>query len=128
AGPAGEVPVGSVRAVTVITEVIGVPELVMNALVPSTTHSPVEESRRARVRVAPASLPASGSVNPKAASASPAHSGGSHRLRCSSVPNMKIGLAPSPAPAGSVVAMDEATRPSSSTATQNVVNSAPDPP
>src|SRR5437763_2729264 len=89
--PAEEVPAGSVRAVTVITEVIGVPELVMNALVPSTTHSPVEESRRARVRVATALLPASGSGNRKAVSASRAHSGGSHRLRCSSVSHLKIG-------------------------------------
>ena len=118
----------SVRAVTVISEVIGVPELVMNALAPSMTHSPVEASSAALVRVAPASLPASGSVNPKAASASPAHSGGSHRRRCSSVPKVKIGLAPRPTPAERVIAMDESTRPSSSTATQKVVKSAPDPP
>ena len=45
------------------------PALVMNCLAPSITHSP--PSRRARVRVLPASEPASGSVRPKAASRSP---------------------------------------------------------
>ena len=52
-----------VRAVTVTTDVMSVPELVMNALAPSTTHwSP---SRVARVRVAPASEPASGLGQPE---------------------------------------------------------------
>ena len=41
----------------------------MNCFAPSITHSP--SSRRARVRVAPASEPASGSVSPKAASCAP---------------------------------------------------------
>ena len=75
-------------AVTVMTLVIGVPELVMNALAPSMTQSPVASSRRARVRVAPASLPASGSVSPKAPSARPAQRSGSQRWRCSSEPNV----------------------------------------
>ena len=48
--PSSSVPV---RAVTVTTEVMSVPELVMNALAPSTTHSP--PSSTALVRVAPAS-------------------------------------------------------------------------
>ena len=49
---------------TVTTEVIAVPELVMNAFAPLITHSP--PSSTARVRVAPASEPASGSVSPNA--------------------------------------------------------------
>ena len=59
-----------VRAVTVTTDVMSVPEFVMNALAPSTTHSSSTSS--ARVRVAPASEPAPGSVSPKPASARPA--------------------------------------------------------
>ena len=55
----------SVRAVTVTIEVIEVPQLVMNALAPSITHS--SPSRRARVRVAPASLPPSGLGQPERA-------------------------------------------------------------
>ncbi len=55
-----------VRAVTVTSEVISLPELVMNALAPSITHSP--STRRARVCVRPASDPAPGSVRPNAAS------------------------------------------------------------
>ena len=85
---------GPVRAVTVMIDVIGVPELVMNAFSPSMTHSPVASSSTARVRVAPASLPPSGSVSPKAPRARPAHRSGSQRWRCSSVPKWKIGLAP----------------------------------
>ena len=52
--------------------VIGVPEFVMNVFWPSITHSCVASSSVARVRVAPASEPASASVNPKAPSTSPA--------------------------------------------------------
>ena len=74
-----------VRAVTVMIDVIGVPEFVMNALAPSITHSP--SVRVARVRVAPASLPASGSVRPNAPSRRPAQRSGSHCWRCASVPN-----------------------------------------
>ena len=79
-----EISAGPVLAVTVMTLVMGVPELVMNALAPSITHAP--SSRRAWVRVAPASLPASGSVSPNAPRASPAHIAGSQRWRCSSLP------------------------------------------
>ena len=68
----------------VTIDVIGVPELVMNAFSPSITHSP--PSSVARVRVPPASLPASGSVSPKAPSARPAHRSGSQRSCCSGVP------------------------------------------
>ena len=88
--PAGttndEISPGPVSAVTVTTDVIGVPELVMNALLPSSTHSSVVVSYVARVRVPPASLPASGSVRPNAPRRRPATRSGSHSARCSSVP------------------------------------------
>jgi len=71
---------------TVTSDVIEVPELVMNALEPSTTHSPA--SSLAVVRMPPGmSDPPPASVRPKAASRSPAHSSGSQRWRCSAVPN-----------------------------------------
>ena len=98
----------------------------MNAFSPSITHSP--PSSRAVVRVPPASLPASGSVRPKAPSARPAHRSGSHSWRWSSVPNRKMGLAPRPTPASSVMARDWSTRASSSMAMHSVVRSAPPPP
>ena len=63
---------------------ISVPALVMNCFAPSITHSP--SSSAARVRVAPASEPASGSVSPKAASLRPAQRSGSQSSFCSSVP------------------------------------------
>jgi hypothetical protein len=69
-----------VTAVTVITDVMDVPELVMNCFSPSMTHSPAPSSRTARVRVAPASLPASGSVSPNAPSARPASRSGFLKL------------------------------------------------
>ena len=65
---------GPVTAVTVTKRVIGVPLFVMNCFDPSITHS--SPSSRAVVRVAPASLPASGSVRPKPASALPAKRSG----------------------------------------------------
>ena len=86
--PAGtrkaEISSGPVLAVTVTSEVISVPELVMKALVPLITHS--SPSSTALVRVPPASDPASGSVSPNAASARPAARSGSHCRFCSSVP------------------------------------------
>jgi hypothetical protein len=66
--------------------VMGVPLLVMNALAPLTTNSPVLSSASALVRVAPASLPASGSVRPKPAIFWPLHRSGSHCCFCSSEP------------------------------------------
>ncbi len=74
-----------VTAVTVTSEVMSVPELVMNCLLPLITQSPL--SSRAVVRVPPASEPAPGSVRPKPASARPAVRSGSHFCFCSSVPN-----------------------------------------
>src|SRR5262245_44649796 len=119
-------PAPPVRAVTVTSEVMSVPELVMNAFSPSITHS--SPSSRAVVRVPPASLPASGSVRPKPASARPAHRSGSHSWRWTSVPKRKMGAAPRPTPASSVMPRDWSTRPSSSMAMHSVVRSAPPPP
>ena len=123
-----EISPGPVRAVTVTIDVIGVPELVMNALVPSITHSPADSSSTARVRVAPASQPASGSVRPKAPRASPATRSASQRSFCSSSPKLKIGLAPRPTPADRVMPIDWSTRPISSMAMHSVLKSAPAPP
>ncbi len=67
------------------SDVMGVPELVMNALEPLMTQE--SPSNSALVRVAPASEPASASVSPNPARVRPAARSGSHRWRCSSVPN-----------------------------------------
>jgi len=75
-----------VMASTVTTEVIEVPELVMNAFEPSMTHS--SPSTRAVVRIPPRmSDPPPGSVRPNAARRSPWHSSGSQRARWACVPN-----------------------------------------
>ena len=79
-----EISPSPVSAVIVTQLLISVPAFVMKAFEPSITHS--SPSRVAVVRVAPASEPASASVSPNAASRSPRASGGSQRLRCSSVP------------------------------------------
>ncbi len=105
-----------VTAVTVTRPVMSVPELVMKHLLPLITHSSVSGSSRAVVRVAPASEPPSGSVRPNAPRISPAHSRGSHSRFCSSVPNRWIGMAPSETPASRVMATEESTRASSSSA------------
>src|SRR5947208_302392 len=55
----------AVSAVIVTHALMSVPAFVMKILLPLTTHSPSRSS--ARVRVAPASEPAFGSVSPKAA-------------------------------------------------------------
>ncbi len=73
-------------AVTVTKPVISVPELVMKHFVPLMTHSFVDSSRRAVVRVAPASLPPSGSVRPNAPRSSPEQRRGSHSRFWASVP------------------------------------------
>ena len=93
---------------------ISVPALVMNILEPSITHSP--SSSRAVVRVAPASEPAPGSVSPNAASRLPGARSGSHRSRCSSLPNRWIGIVPSEVWAATVIANELSTRASSSIA------------
>ena len=68
------------------------------------------------MRVAPASDPASGSVSPNAARARPDARSGTHRSRCSGVPNMTIGIVPRPVWAATVTATAESTRASSSMA------------
>ena len=88
-----EISSSPVRAVIVTSREISTPALVMNILEPSITHSP--SSSRAVVRVAPASDPAPASVSPNAPSRSPEASVGSHRRRCSSLPNRWIGMVPS---------------------------------
>ena len=93
---------------------IFVPALVMNCLEPSITHSP--PSSTARVLVLAASEPASGSVRPNAPSRFPEHSGGIHSRFCSSLPNRWIGCVPSEVWAQSVIATEESTLASSSTA------------
>ena len=109
--PSGRIPV---TAVTVTSVVMSVPELVMNAFEPLTTQwSP---SRTARVAVPPASEPKPGSVSPNAASASPVHSFGSHCCFCASVPYRWMGIAPREIAASRVIATDESTRASSSSA------------
>ena len=60
--------------------------------VPLTTHS--SPSRSALQRIAPVSLPASGSDNEKAARKDPSHMRGRNRCFCSSVPNRAIMVTP----------------------------------
>ena len=105
-------------AVTVTSPVTSVPELVMKALVPLMIHSLPSSESRAVVVVPPASDPAPGSVRPNAPIIAPDVSRGSHSCFCSSVPNRKIGIAPSDTPASRVMATDESTRASSSRAMQ----------
>ena len=73
-----EISSSPVRAVIDTQPEMSVPALVMNCLAPSITQSP--SSSRARVRVLPASEPASGSVRPNEASLRPLHRSGSHSL------------------------------------------------
>ena len=79
--PSGRVPV---TAWTIDTAASGLVEFVMKILLPLITHDP--SSRVAEVFEAPASLPAFGSVRPKAESFSPVQSAGSHSRFCSSLP------------------------------------------
>ena len=76
----------SVRAHTIATSAI-VP-LVIHIFAPFRIQS--EPSRRACVRMAPGSEPASGSVRPKQPIASPACIAGSQRSFCSSEPQRQI--------------------------------------
>ena len=93
---------------------MSVPLLVMNALVPLITQEP--SCSTAVVRVPPASLPAPGSVSPKAPRARPAVRSGRKRSFCSCVPKRNTGIAPRETPASRVMATDWSTRPSSSSA------------
>ena len=86
----------------------------MKIFEPLTIHCPSRSS--AVVRLAAASEPAPASVSPKAASLLPEARSGSHCRFCSSVPNIRIGIVPSEACAAIVIASEESTRVSSSTA------------
>ena len=111
-----------------MSDVISLPEFVMNCLAPLTTHSSVLSSSTALVRMPPASEPELDSVRPKAASDWPATRSGSQRSFCSSVPKVRIGLMPRPTAASRVMPIDWSTRPSSSIATHRLVKSPPAPP
>ena len=119
-------PSSPVSAVIVTQPVISVPALVMNCLVPSITHSP--PSSLAVVRVAPASVPASGSVRPKAPSRSPLASSGIHSSLCSADPYIQIGLVPRDVWAATVIATEASIRASSSIASAYESVSPPPPP
>ncbi len=93
-----------VTAVTVTSLLSSVPEFVMNSLRPSITQCP--STSAALVFVPPASDPASGSVNPKPASACPETNIGNHSCFWASVPKRKTGIAPRETPASSVIATD----------------------
>ena len=79
-----EVSEAPVCAVIVTHDVMSVPAFVMKIFEPLTIHLPSRAS--ARVRVAPASEPASGSVSPNAASFLPEVRSGSHCSFCASLP------------------------------------------
>jgi hypothetical protein len=79
-----EISPSPVSAVIVTQAVMSVPAFVMKIFEPLITHSPSRDS--ARVRVAPASEPAPGSVSPNAASFFPLARSGSHSRFCSSLP------------------------------------------
>jgi hypothetical protein len=113
--PSGRWPV---TAATVTRPERSRPALVMNALAPSITHS--SPSRVALVRSEPASEPPPGSVRPKAASRSPVASGRSQRPCCSPSPKRQIGMAPRLTAASRVIATEESTLASSSTARHSV--------
>jgi hypothetical protein len=81
-----------VRAVIITKPEMSVPLFVMNCLAPLMTHS--SPSSEARVRTLPASLPASGSVRPKAPSRSPEQRRGIHSAFWSSDPNAYSGQVP----------------------------------
>jgi hypothetical protein len=61
---------------------------VIHILEPFSTHP--DPTRRAWVRIAPGSLPLSGSVSPKQPIASPAAIHGNHSCFCSSLPHLQI--------------------------------------
>jgi hypothetical protein len=79
-----EISPSPVSAVIVTHALMSVPALVMKIFEPLITHRPSRKS--ARVRVAPASDPAPGSVSPNAASPFPDARFGSHSRFCSSEP------------------------------------------
>ena len=83
----GRPPAAASRAKT--TKTWACEPLVIHCLLPV-----ISPSSAARVRIAPASEPASGSVSAKAASSWPWASGGTNRSTCSDVPWRRIGSVP----------------------------------
>ena len=82
----------------------------------------------AAVRSAPASEPASGSVSANAPIASPRASGGTKRLRCSSVPKVRIGSVTALVCTATVTPTPASARESSSSTRMYERKSAPAPP
>ncbi len=121
-----EISSSPVRAVIVTQALMSVPAFVMKILEPLTTHSPSRSS--ARVRVAPASEPAPGSVRPNAARRRPEAESGIHSRFCSSEPKSRNGIVPSDVWAATVIATEESMRVSSSTAIAYESVSPPAPP
>ena len=102
-----------VTAVIVTQPEMSVPELVMNCLAPSITHSPSSSFARSGVARVGARL---GLGEAEGGEALAAHSVGIHSDFCSSVPHRWIGIVPSDVWAASVMHTDESIRASSSTA------------
>ena len=121
-----EISSSPVRAVIVTQAVMSVPALVMKIFEPFTTHSPSRSS--ARVRVAPASEPAPGSVSPNAASLLPRGEVGQPLPLLLLGAEEQIGIVPSEVCAAIVIATDESIRVSSSTAIAYESVSVPAPP
>ncbi len=88
--------------------------VLMNCLAPLSTY--LLPTFSARVLMAPASEPASGSVSPNAPS-SPAAAPGSHRCRCSSVPQRSSDIANRPRLTLISDRIEESAAPTSSTTT-----------
>ena len=104
-----------VTAVTVTRPVMSVPELVMKHLVPLITHS--SPSRTAVVRVPPGVGAAAGlGEAERAEDLADAQARQPLLASARSVPKRWIGIAPSETPASSVIATEESTRASSSSA------------
>src|ERR671936_4597 len=99
-----EISSSPVSAVIVTQAVMSVPAFVMKIFEPSISQRPSRSS--ARVRVAPASEPAPGSVSPNAARRRPEARSGSHSCFCCSLPNKKIGIVPSDVCAATVIAVE----------------------
>ena len=107
-----------VTAVTVMRSVIAVPELVMKLFAPLITHSP--PSRRAVVRGGSGVGATAGLGEPECAERLPRRrAGGASASSAPRVPKRAIGMAPSETAASRVIATDESTRASSSSATQS---------
>ena len=103
--PSGRAPV---RAITVTPAVMSVPELVIHFFSPLMTQAPSRSS--AVVSVPPASVPAFGSVRPKAQSRRPVAQGARKRSYCSGVPQAASGAQPSEMCASIVIPTEVSAR------------------